>query len=201
MRNQKVRSMVLSAMFIGLMALMTFIPQIGFIQITPVIAFTLLHIPVLVGAYLFGWKYGLVLGFAFGFLSFLRALISPTTVLDAMFVNPLISIVPRVLFGLAAGFFFELLRKFKSIYVRWTFVALSSALLTLLHSTLVFTMLGVFEGPAIGQANGVNYWVLMGTIIGTNGVSEAVVAFIIVPLICFALLKASGQKTIEKVGK
>ena len=193
--------MVLTAMFIALMTLMTFVPQIGFIQITPVIAFTLLHIPVLVGAYLYGWKYGLVLGFAFGVLSFLRALISPTTVLDAMFVNPLISIVPRILFGLAAGFFFELLRKFKSIYVRWIFVALSCAVLTIFHSTLVLTMLGLFEGPGIAAGSGSTYWALMGTIIGTNGVSEAVVAFILVPLICFALMKASGQKTIEKRAK
>ena len=198
MRNQKIRTMVLTAMFIGIMTLMTFVPQIGFIQITPDIAFTLLHIPVLVGAYLYGWKYGLVLGFAFGFLSFLRALVSPTTVLDAMFVNPLISIVPRILFGLAAGLFFELLRRFKSIYVRWIFVALSCGILTLFHSALVLTMLGLFEGPGIGASYGTDYWILMGTIIGTNGVSEAVVAFILVPLLCFALMKASGAKTIEK---
>ena len=201
MRNKKIRSMVLTAMFIALMTLMTFVPQIGFIEITPVIAFTLLHIPVLVGAYLYGWKYGLILGFAFGFLSFLRALLSPMTFLDPYFVNPLISILPRVIFGLAAGLFFELLRKFKSIYVRWIFVALSCAVLTLIHSTLVLTMLGLFDGVGIGQIQGANYWVLMGTIIGTNGVSEAVVAFILVPLICFALMKASGQKTIEKRAK
>lgn len=198
MRNQKTRRMALTGMFIALMTLMTFVPQIGFIQITPVIAFTLLHIPVLVGAYLYGWKYGLALGFAFGFLSFLRASISPVTVLDPFFVNPLISVVPRILFGLIAGLVFELLRKAKSIYLRWAFVAFSSAVFTIFHSVLVLTMLGLFEGPGIGVTFGANYWTLMGTIIATNGVSEAVVAFILVPLLCFALMKASGQKTIEK---
>jgi uncharacterized membrane protein len=198
MRNKKVYQMVLLAMFIALMTIMTFIPQIGFIQITPIIAFTLLHIPVLVGAYLYGWKYGLILGFAFGLLSWLRAMLSPVTFLDPFFVNPLISVFPRVAFGLLAGLFFELVRKAKKLYLRGIFAGISSAGLTLFHSALVLTMLGLFEGPGIGVTLGANYWVLMGTIIGSNGVSEAVVAFLLVPTISIALLKASGQKNIEK---
>lgn len=203
MKNKNIRQMTIIAMFIAIMAIMTFVPQIGFISITPVIAFTLLHIPVLVGAYLFGWKYGAILGLAFGLLSFFRALVWPVGVLDPFFVNPLISVLPRLLFGLLAGLTFDLIKKLGKKPLRGVFLALSSFVLTLFHSAVVLLMLGLFNGAAVitlaAFSSFATYWLLMGTIIVTNGLSEAVVAALIVPTLVFALKKAVPNLNTEKL--
>ena len=199
MKNKNIRQMTIIAMFIAIMAIMTFVPQIGFISITPVIAFTLLHIPVLVGAYLYGWKYGAILGLAFGLLSFFKALVWPIGFLDPFFVNPLISILPRLIFGLLAGLSFDFIKKLGKKPLRSVFLAISSFVLTLLHSVMVLTMLGVFNGSEISILNaGTSYWILMGTTVLTNGLSEAVVAAIVVPTLVFALKKAVPNLNTEK---
>jgi len=200
MKNKNIRQMTIIAMFIAIMAVMTFVPQVGFISITPVIAFTLLHIPVLVGAYLYGWKYGTILGLAFGLLSFFRALVWPVGVLDPFFVNPLISVLPRLIFGLLAGLSFDLIKKLGKKPLRGVFLAISCFILTLLHSVMVLTMLGVFNGSEISALNaGTSYWILMGTTVLTNGLSEAVVAALIVPTLVFALKKAVPNLNTEKL--
>ncbi len=193
MRNSKIIQMSLHALFLGLMALMTFIPQIGFISITPFIAFTLLHIPVLFGALLFGWQAGLIYGLAFGLMSFIRALIAPVGILDPYFVNPLISILPRTIFGLLAGLTFDFAKIIKNNIYNKLFLGVTSLALTLIHSVLVLVILGLIEGPAIdanpdfiGLGVGV-YWTFMGLVILTNGIPEAILALILVPILALAV--------------
>ena len=202
MKNPRIIQMSIHAMFIGLMTLMTFVPQIGFIAISPFVAFTLLHIPVLFGALLFGWKAGLFYGFLFGLLSFFRALVAPVGFLDPFFVDPLISIVPRALFGLAAGISYDLARLVKHKVVNKLAIAGSSVLLTVIHSVLVLLFLGLIYAPSI-EANTTflsldfnTYWLFIGFIILTNGIPEAVLAGILVPIIALAVSKYPRFQTI-----
>ncbi len=193
MNNPKIIQMSIHAMFIGLMTLMTFVPQVGFISLSPFVSFTLLHIPVLFGALLFGWKAGLIYGFAFGGLSFLRAVVAPVSFLDVYFANPLISVLPRMAFGLAAGLMFDLARKVSKNVLNKLIIAGSGVVMTLLHSVLVLLFLGLLSGPAI-EASGdfaglgfATYWLLMGFVILTNGIPEAVLAGILLPILALAL--------------
>src|SRR5574344_1727157 len=74
----KTHDITLDAMFIGIIILMGAVPQLGYIQILPWLSLTLLHLPVLIGAYLFGWKRGLLYGTAFGVTSWIVALTRST---------------------------------------------------------------------------------------------------------------------------
>jgi uncharacterized membrane protein len=122
--------------------------------------------------------------------------------LDPFFVDPLISIVPRALFGLAAGISYDLARLVKHNVVNKLAIAGSSVLLTVLHSVLVLLFLGLIYAPSI-EANTTflsldfnTYWLFMGFIILTNGIPEAVLAGILVPIIALAVSKYPRFQTI-----
>ena len=193
MKNHRIIQMSIHAMFIGLMTLMTFVPQIGFIALSPFVAFTLLHIPVLFGAVLFGWKAGLFYGVLFGALSFFRALVSPVGFLDPFFVDPIISVVPRAIFGLGAGLLFDLAKLIKKNLLSKLAIAGGSVIMTIVHSLLVLLLLGMIYAPTI-EADATflslsfnTYWLFMGFIILTNGIPEAILAGILVPILALAI--------------
>ncbi|MDR1230751.1 MAG: ECF transporter S component [Spirochaetaceae bacterium] len=75
------------------------ITGIGFINIPPV-AITVMHVPVIIGAILEGPVVGFAIGLLFGIFSLIQTAIMPGT--EAAFLNPLISILPRLFIGPAA---------------------------------------------------------------------------------------------------
>ena len=101
MKNNRIRLMAIDAMFIALIGIFAFVPFLGFITLGPV-SFTTIPILVFIGAYIFGWKRGLIYGIAFGLFSLFKALTVPGT-FDYFFINPLISVLPRAVFGFVAG--------------------------------------------------------------------------------------------------
>jgi uncharacterized membrane protein len=72
------------------------ITGLGAIRIPPV-SIVIMHVPVIIGAILEGPVAGLVLGFLFGVFSLVQTAIMPGT--EAAFLNPLISILPRLFIG------------------------------------------------------------------------------------------------------
>jgi len=111
-RNKQVYELVLTSIIGAIILFLAIIPNVGFIQILPGVAVTIMHIPVIVGVFLLSLKYSLVLGFLFGLGSFIVALTRPATPFDMAFQNPLISILPRVLF---AGVAFYIAKGFKKL--------------------------------------------------------------------------------------
>ena len=136
-------SITTDAVFFAIIFIMGFIPQMGYIAIVPGVSLTLMHLPILLGAYLFGWKRGLLYGIAFGVTSWLQAMMSGTG-FNAFFIYPWISILPRALWGFLAGLFFQLLRKLPKIYGNAAVIAAGGLLLTVLHTGLVFGALFLF---------------------------------------------------------
>lgn len=61
------------------------------------ISITIAHIPILVATLLLGLREGLILGLIFGIFSMTKAYLAPVGVLDPLFQNPLISILPRLM--------------------------------------------------------------------------------------------------------
>ncbi|MPN22244.1 hypothetical protein SDC9_169627 [bioreactor metagenome] len=114
------------------------------IQIGPV-ALTILHIPVIIAAILFQVEGGLIVGLTFGLTSWFVAATRAATPIDLLFVNPLVSVLPRVLFGIAAGLLAQWSVKIKHQAVRYGGLAFFS---TLLHSLLVYTCL-YFNGKEL----------------------------------------------------
>lgn len=190
MRNERIKRMTVDAMFLAIMIIMTFVPYIGFISIGGAISITFMHVIVLVGAAYGGTSRGLLYGFFFGILSLLKAVISPQSILDPYFVNPLISVLPRMIFGLLAGITFDLLFKLKSNTAKALLMPISCFVLTIIHSVLVLSLLGLFVGPNI-EMNGevVQYWTgIMGATLLTSSLPEAALAFVVVLPISIAIV-------------
>jgi len=180
---------VFDAMFLAIIAVMTFVPYVGYIQIG-LISFTLIHLPVLIGAALFGWRRGLMYGIFFGLGSLIKATTYPGTI-DFLFVNPLISVLPRAVFGLVAGLAFSLARKLPELYLKGGFIAVLSFLLTALHTFLVLTMLVIVYRPELEVfLNSSVTWVglALGGLITTGALIEAAIAAIITPTVVLLII-------------
>ncbi len=109
--KSEIQYLTLTTVFASIILLMTFVPQIGYITMGTT-ALTLIHIPVLIGAFLLPKKYTVMLGFIFGIGSLIRAATTPTGILDPAFVNPLVSVLPRMIFAIAASYIFDLFKLF-----------------------------------------------------------------------------------------
>jgi len=106
MKKNEIQDLTLTAVFSAIIIVMIFVPQVGFITFGAA-SLTLIHIPVLIGVFLLPKKYSILLGFIFGIGSLVKAVIAPTGVLDPLFVIPWISVLPRVLFAIAAAYLFD----------------------------------------------------------------------------------------------
>ena len=104
-REHTLKDWVLLALFVAIIVLLGLTPvgmiPLGFINVT------ILAVPVVVGTLLLGWQDGLVLGAAFGGVSFASALMKPSSlVATLMGVSPiyvfLLCILPRLCVPLAA---------------------------------------------------------------------------------------------------
>lgn len=107
-RTEKIRKLVFASIICLVIAILGFIPSLGYITIGP-IAFTIVHIPVLIGAVVLGAVYGSVFGLVFGMTSLVMAFI--TQGVNLPWTNPLLSVLPRILLGFSAGLLADLFRK------------------------------------------------------------------------------------------
>ncbi len=104
MNKNKIIHMVQFSIFASITLLMGLVPQLGFIVIPGGISITTVHIPVLIGAMLLPLTYASLLGLVFGVSSFIAAFIYAQGPMDYAFQNPMISIVPRIIFAIIAYF-------------------------------------------------------------------------------------------------
>lgn len=189
MKKNATVNLALLGIFSALIILMTFTP-IGYLIIPVVqISATLIHIPVLVGAVVLGPKQGTILGAVFGVTSLIRAAVMPQGALDPLFVNPLVSVVPRVLVGLFAGLVFVGLYKLMKKRSGTDLVAAAVAAVvgTLTNTVLVIGMLCLLSPEQMLGVNGSPLMAIIGTIIGINGLIELGSAAVLVPAISKAL--------------
>ncbi|WBW50007.1 ECF transporter S component [Peptoniphilus equinus] len=106
--NVKSRRLVITAVLGAITVALGFTP-LGFIPLG-ILNATTLHIPVIIGAIVEGPVVGALVGLIFGLSSLLRSIMTPTP-LTPFIMNPLVSVVPRVLIGLFAGYAFIAVKK------------------------------------------------------------------------------------------
>ncbi len=189
------------AMEIALITMMTFIPQVGYVTIGGVISFTTVHLVVLVSAICFGWQDALVSGTTMGLMSLIKAATMPASIADVDFINPLVSVVPRILFGLAAGFLYAAVRKMKRKSLQYVVCIIAVPVLTLFHSVCTLSMYYLVEYVWLAKYTG-TYIAIISSILTINGLIEMVGALVIVPSISIALSYAlKGDKNIMAIAK
>lgn len=153
-----------------------------------------MHIPVVLAAILAGLPGGIVTGLIFGLTSLVNAAANPSGVLDPLFVNPLCSVLPRVLFGVVAWGIFKLVELIphcpKSINSLVTAIVSS-----LVHSFAVIGSMYVFLNGKISAAmDGLGYIALMLAIL-PGAFLEALAAAIVCALVVASITVVSNGKS------
>lgn len=141
MRNQKIRDLVYLSMLMAIILIIAFVPNIGLIRIGP-ISFTLIHIPVLVATIYLNKRLGVLTGAIFGISTMIVAYTQITEIpftIDFLFRDPLIAIVPRILFPFLTALLYENLKNYiKDDYIN---VFISAVVGSFIHSVLVLSAL------------------------------------------------------------
>lgn len=206
--SKKTLGLVQIALFTAIIFMLAMVPGLGYIPLG-VIRATTIHIPVIIGALILGPKKGAVLGGAFGLTSFINNTINPTVtsfvfspVLGAQMQGALgalksilICFIPRILIGVVAYFVYRLIRKAMKNRPFSMTIALAGAGVagSLTNTLLVMNLIYLLFGNAYASVKGMSYQALYGfimTIIGTNGIPEAIVAGILVTAIGKVFLKS-----------
>ncbi|MCL2853752.1 MAG: ECF transporter S component [Defluviitaleaceae bacterium] len=183
--SKDTRRIVILSLFLGIITAMSFVPYTGYISYG-LISITTLHVPVLIAIIMLGTRDGFIVATAFGLLSMLRAYTSGT-IEAVIFMNPLISVAPRMLMGICTGFAAAYLRE--KISNRYVFFIVVALLGTLLNTVFVLGAIALFAGDSIIPL-GDTLRLIFSIIISVNGMLEIGMAVIIVPPICRALTKA-----------
>jgi uncharacterized membrane protein len=103
----KTQELILVSLFSAIILILAMVPNVGLISFGAV-AITIIHIPVLIGAMTLKRVSSVfVLGLLFGLGSLFAALTRGSTPIDLAFINPLISVLPRILFALIAFYIFK----------------------------------------------------------------------------------------------
>ncbi len=153
--------------------------------------FIIIHITVIVTALVFGTKYGSIIGGIWGVITFIRAFVWPTSPLAAIvFVNPLISILPRILIGTVAGWLFKFLTlRTGKRYLSMTVAAVAGSLV---NTILVLGQIYLFYRGHSMALYHIDIQALLPYLLGviaTNGIPEAILAGILAPMIAKPLRK------------
>lgn len=189
-RNEKLSRMVLGAMFAAIVVVMTVVPYTGYITHFG-ISITTLHIPVILCAVMLGWKYGALIGGVWGVSCLVKAFVEPIPV-NVPFQNPVISVVPRILVGLAAAGLFWLFTE-KIRLKPWIAAVIAAAGGTLTNTVLVLGALAAF-GYFGDTTIAATFKLIVETLIAVNGVIEMLAALTIVPALYLAVQKYSKSR-------
>ena len=139
-KNQEViRALALTAA-LGALTIVLTVTRLGFIPWISGAAITILHVPVIIATLLGGLWAGLGVGLVFGLSSLIQAAVGPTGVLDPFFVNPIVSVLPRMLIALITFFVFKALQsmnKNNSPFLKQGFVGIAAFLGSLTNTVFV----------------------------------------------------------------
>lgn len=158
----------------------------GFVPL-PLAKATIMHIPVIIGAILEGPKVGMLIGFMFGAFSLIQNIMSPN-LLSFAFLNPLVSVLPRILIGLTAYYSYRLVKS-RNENLR---IAAAAAIGSMTNTAGVLGMIYVLYAAQYAEAKGISVSLAAKTIFGVaymNGIAEAVVAAIITVAVVLSVKK------------
>lgn len=200
-----------TAMMVALLIVLANTP-LGLIRL-PFLTATTLHIPVIIATLTLGLASGVVTGLVFGVISLLGNL-TGTSFFAPFFINPLVSVLPRVLFPIGVYAIAKAASGLTDRLGRGRFAAYmaASALGTGLHTAIVMGMIGLLNhqkiaamleaGAGVPQAiaeKGVNAGIAALGV--ANGLPEALVAALIAPAVAVALEKALGRSAVKGINR
>lgn len=186
-KKTDVRRMAIIGVLSAISIMLSMTP-LGFIPIGPTNA-TIMHIPVIIGAIIEGPVVGITVGFIFGATSLLKALTMPT-ITSFAFVNPLVSVLPRMLIGIVAYYVYKLTIKFtKNVFVSgWITGVIGSLVNTAVVLGMIYILYGARYAEALGESASAAKTLIL-TLVATNGIPEAIVGGFVVSAVCVVFNK------------
>ena len=171
------------------------ITHLGFIPWFSGASVTIMHVPVIIGALLEGPVVGAAIGLIFGLYSLFQAAMAPTGPIDVAFVNPLVSVLPRLFIGPASWLLYRALRGGGPAVsaARDGFAVVASGIAGSLANT-------VFVLSGLGFL-GFIPWPVAATVAVANGLPEAAVAALVVFVVVTAWRRiptGSGRASLAK---
>jgi uncharacterized membrane protein len=183
MESKRIRKIVIAGAM-GAIAIFLGASHLGFIPWFTGSALTIMHVPVIIAAVLEGPVVGLIVGFLFGVFSLIQAAVAPTGPVDIAFLNPLVSVLPRLLIGPVAWLVYRGIRKANepaALVAAGIAGSLTNTILVLgtLGLLVTFPRLIIGERGAADQLVKIITWPLLGTTAALNGLPEAAAAALI----------------------
>ena len=190
-KRVNVRRMTVISVLSAISIVLSMIPFVGYIPLGPVKA-TIMHVPVIVGAVIEGPVVGAAVGLIFGLTSLFKAFTEPT-ITSFCFMNPIISVLPRILIGVVAYYVYRLIYKIsKKVYVSGFVAGIVGSLTnTIGVMGLIYVIYADKYMQAIGQAGNAGKYILL--ICATNGIPEAIVAGILVAAVAVVMIRKSKK--------
>ena len=164
MASNRIRKIVITGA-LGAISVILGVTRWWFIPWLSGASLTVMHIPVIIGAVLEGPVVGTLIGLIFGISSLLQAAINPISPSDPWFVNPLLSILPRLFIGPIAWLVFSAIKRNKVIAL-----ILAGLAGSLTNTVLVLGMIAVLGYAPLA---------VLAPVVVLNGLPEAVVSAVI----------------------
>ena len=173
-RNQT-KIIAYNGLLLAIILVLTIVPNIGFIQIPP-LSLTIIHIPVIIGAILFEFKSAIFLSLAFGVSSMFVAATRGAG-LDVLFINPLVSVLPRLLFGLAIYLIYTSIKR--AVKSKSLQVGITAFVSSLIHSFLV--LFAMYLATSLNEASFTSnaFTAIISSYLFLGAIGEAILATII----------------------
>lgn len=186
------RNLTFLGVMFGLSVVLLFATMIpGFGASIAVVMF----LPTILTGIIKGPKAGWLMGTAMGIVIMIRAMTMPMSVLDPLFINPLVSVVPRMFIGVVAYWVYALIvRDSKNTGRIAAAGAVAGAMGMITNTVLVMSALYLFYAEKIAELMGIGFKVLLIGIISSSAIIEAVTAAILTSAIIAIYKKTSrGQ--------
>lgn len=178
----RIRKLVLIAMLSGI-SIFLGVSGLGFIKL-PAFNLTIMHLPVIIGAILEGPTVGAAVGLMFGLFSMYQAITAPTLT-SFVLLNPIISLLPRVLIGIVAYYSYKAI--YKVLKKQKISIGVAAILATLTNTVGVLGLTYLLYLDKYAQALNISpsaVGTTLLTIASTNGLLEAAAsALISIPVI------------------
>ncbi|TSO25391.1 ECF transporter S component [Lactobacillus sp. LL6] len=192
MKRKETLKMTILAVFVALLIVQTFVPNVGYIRILPALpAITTIPLTIAVFGTLMGPKMGAEFGLIWGITRLIVAYTQPGDMVSLMlFQNPAISLIPSILSGYFAGLITAKLSD-KDLTIRKVGYIFSGAVASLTNTFLVIGLVSIFfmNNPAsltsyLGNFNqSTPLFIILISVLGINGLVEAAFTAIVVPII------------------
>jgi uncharacterized membrane protein len=158
----------------------------GFIPL-PMAKATVMQIPVVIGAILEGPIVGVAVGLIFGLFSIIQNLTNPSSILYFALINPLVSVLPRMLIGVTTYYSYKI--PLKNDVVK---TGIAAAVGSLTNTVGVLGMIYILYAAQYAAAKNIPASTAAAAIFGvalTNGIPEMIVCILIAVPVVLAVRK------------